>query len=431
MKNLIWLISLLLCLGAFYSCEDEDPVINENTTENENPGENENETPDPVEVVPATPEERQKLLSGVNDFTFEIFKRTCANADAGENVFISPFSVSMALSMLNNGAAGSTREAISSTLGFSDLEIDQINSAYRDVYQNLETLDPAVQLDVANSIWWDALGISPYDQFLDTNQLYYEAECSEEDFRNPATVDVINSWVSDNTDGKIEEILEEITPEEVMFLINAIYFKGLWKTPFDPDDTWESGFQTSDGEWLSVPMMSESGTSRAMYAGENYDAIELAYGDSLFTMTLLRPSDDISAEELAQGFSRTEWENLSQGLGSPFVAELSLPKLELDFEISYGEILSNMGMAEAFQSGANLTAIGTDCGPLKISKVLHKTYLKLDEEGTTAAAVTSVGVAVTSLPPSLRFNKPFLMVLSEKESGAILFIGKVENPSAE
>ncbi len=420
MNKFLSFLFLTIVLAAFCSCEDEEPVVS--------PGDPDI---DPIEQIFATPEEEAELISGANDFCFEIFKRTCVAQEDGENVFISPFSVSMAFSMLNNGARGDSRAAITETLGLGNLSIDQINAAYHDVYQRLIELDPAVQVDIANSIWHDNDGIVVNDGFVQTNETYYDALVTAEDFRNPATVDLINAWVSDNTNGKIESILDEIGAEEVMFLINAIYFKGLWATPFDPELTQESGFITEAGAVEPVEMMSESAMQRATYFTENYKAVELAYGDSIYTMTLIRPEDNLTADQLAEDFNQEEWNTLQAGLSlSPYSNTiLSLPKLDLEYEISYNDILSAMGMGVLFGSSADLTGIGTAGGSLYVSRVQHKSYLKLDEAGTEAAAVTAIGVGVTSAPPSIRFNKPFLMVISEKETGAILFMGKIENPA--
>ncbi len=419
MKNQFLSLLLLAMLGLLFSCEDEDQ-----------PNSNDPD-PDPIDLVNATPEEEAALIKGANEFCFEIFKRTCLAEEDGENVFISPFSISMALSMLNNGAVADSRAALTETLGFEDLSIDQINSAYYDVYERLIALDPAVQLAIANSIWHDDTDIQVHDAFLQTNEHYYDAQVAVEDFRNPATVDLINAWVDDKTNGKITNLLESIDDEEVMFLINAIYFKGLWATPFDPEQTEESGFNTEAGIVEMVDMMSEDNMQRATYSTDDYQAVELAYGDSLYTMTLILPDNSLTADGLLETFSLQEWNSLQAGLTlTPYSnMTLELPKLDMEYEKSYKDILSDMGLADLFTENAQLEGIGNAGGRLHVSRVKHKTYLKVDEAGSEAAAATVVGIGVESMPLGLRFNRPFLMVISEKEAGTILFMGKIENPA--
>ena len=209
-----------------------------------------------------------------------------------KNVFISPFSVATALAMTYNGADGTTKEAMQNTLEINDFSIEQLNQAYKGILDRLPTLDPGVEMSVANSIWWDSTGIYVYPEFIEANTEAFGSELETLPFQDPTSVDIINDWVNDATNGTIPDILEEIDPNEVMFLINAIYFKSSWRFPFDPDHTTEETFFKNDGTTMPVQMMHHHDALPLPFLnGSNFFATDMAYADSVYSMTIIQPHE--------------------------------------------------------------------------------------------------------------------------------------------
>jgi serine protease inhibitor len=375
----------------------------------------------------------KQLIEADGQFSYELFRNTVAWDDE-DNVFISPLSISMALAMTLNGAEGETYDQMRETLHLNGMNTEEINEAFESLIELLTTVDPKVTMRIANSIWYEE-GLLAEEDFLERVRSAYNASVEQLDFMDPASVDVINNWVDLHTEGLIEEIIDEIPPEMVMYLINAIYFKGDWLRQFDADDTRRADFHLETGESVQVDMMSQE-ERFATFFSNDVQMIELPYGDSLFSMTVLLPSDpdmpiDQFVDEKLTAQNLAGWRsNLS--VGSRDVM-LQLPKFEMEYEIEYNDILKAMGMELAFgEWEADFSGIA-DVSPqnLYISEVKHKAFIRVDEEGTEAAAATSVGVGITSMPPSITVDRPFVFIIHERESGTNLFMGKVKNPAAE
>jgi serpin B len=372
--------------------------------------------------------EKQLVESG-QDFSFNLF-RNVVKEDSSDNIFISPLSISVALGMTLNGAKGETFNQMRHTLALEGLDMEAINAGYQSLIKLLQNSDPKVKMEIANSVW-SKQGFPVEKAFTDNLKKYFDAKATELDFDDPAAADAINKWVSDNTNGLIEKIIEGgIPPEMVMYLINAIYFKGDWTYQFDKEKTREQPFYLENGEREMVDMMNQERDFN-IYRSDKVQVIDLPYGDSLFSMTVLMPVNsetplnNFIAENLTQQ-NFNAWISALSSIDSP----LQLPKFELEYEKKLNDILISMGMEDAFNGyKADLTGINPNPG-LYISEVKHKTYVKVDEEGTEAAAVTSVGIGVTSVPQSFSVNRPFIFVIREHNSGAILFMGKVNNPNA-
>lgn len=372
----------------------------------------------------------KQLVEADQSFSYDIFRQTVSYDNEEENLFISPLSISTALAMTLNGAEGETLEQMKQALHVSGMDTGEINEAFQSLIELLVSVDPKVTMKIANSVWHEQ-SLVVEDEFLQRLEDFYNAEVAGLDFRNSGSVDTINSWVNENTEGKIEKIIDRIPPEMVMYLINAIYFKGDWLSKFDKNETRKADFHLESGETVQVDMMSQK-ERYAVNFSEEVRMIELPYGDSLFTMSVLMPGDpemplnQFIEEEITK-------ENLAQWRSNLRVSEvpLELPKFEMEYEITYNDILKSMGMDKAFDEGAADFSGIADVSPqnLYISEVKHKTFVSVDEEGTEAAAVTSVGVGVTSLPPSMIVNRPFVFIIHERESGTNLFLGKVKDPS--
>jgi serine protease inhibitor len=370
----------------------------------------------------------QKLVESSNLFGFNLMQEVVGLSDGG-NVFISPLSVSFALGMTYNGARTTTEEGMRSALQYGDLTADEINQSYRDLIDLLCGLDPKVTMEIANSIWIRE-GFEALQAFIDVNRTFFDAVVEALDFASPGAADVINAWVDENTHGKIEEIVEDpIDAMTVMFLINAIYFKGNWTTEFDPADTQAAPFHAPSGD-TSVQMMHLHAELPYMQT-DAFEAVNMPYGDGLFSMTVLVPKEGQSVYDLV-GSLGANWSAWAAG----FAVEegyLWMPRFELEYETSLNDVLKALGMELAFsESMADFSGINPD-HQLFISNVKHKTYVKVNEEGTEAAAVTSVEVGVTSAPEGfyLRVDRPFLFLIHDAHSQALLFVGKIVDPPSE
>ena len=383
--------------------------------------------PAPVEVRQLSAGEQALVESG-NDFGLNLFREIVAQEPADSNIFISPLSVAMALGMTYNGARGETQEAMQEVLELSGMDLQEVNESYQSLIELLRGLDDDVEFNLANSIWY-ADYFSVEQDFIDLNQTYFDAIVRALDFEDPVAKDIINAWVNENTRGKIETIIDEIPPQMVMYLINAIYFKANWSEPFDKDNTFTAQFTRSDGSQVPCEMMIAN-EKFAYYRGDDFSLVDIPYGDSLYSMTVLLPD---SNENLSAFLADLTEADLDLWLSAMAVRQihLGLPKFELEYKLKLNDVLKALGMEIAFDpTYADFTGINKG-GDLYIDEVMHKTYVKVDEEGTEAAAVTSVGVGLSCMPPSVFADHPFALLIRENHSGTILFIGKITEPRWE
>ncbi|RKX20506.1 MAG: serpin family protein [Candidatus Zixiibacteriota bacterium] len=369
-----------------------------------------------------------KLVKADNKFGFNIFKEI-VNEDKDSNVFISPLSISMALAMTYNGADGNTKQAMASTLELSDLSITGMNESYQSMIELLMNLDPQVIFQIANSIWYRQEYDVEHD-FVDLNRTHFNAEIRALDFNKPNSVNIINNWVDKNTNGKIKEIVQPpIDPQTVMYLINAIYFKGTWTYEFDKKDTRDDKFNLVNGSQVPCKMMVQEKRFR-YFENDEFQAIDLPYGDKKFSMIIFLPKPKVDVNTL---ISMLDSEDFDIWLGrfSKRSGTLYLPKFKIEYGLSLNRALSALGMGIAFTDKADFTKINKR-GGLFISEVKHKTFIEVNEEGTEAAAVTSVGMMKTSVGPTpfvMRLDRPFILMIRENHSRAILFMGKIMEPT--
>ncbi len=371
----------------------------------------------------------QDLVAADNRFAFKIFRELVVQSDPNENIFISPMSIAMALSMTYNGARGSTRDSIQEVLELQGMDIQEVNESYQSLIALLRDLDPKVEFAIANSIWYRA-GLPVQQPFIDLNRTYFDAEVSALDFSDPSAGPRINQWVSENTNGRIDEIVDSpIDPTLVMFLINAIYFKGDWAYQFDRSRTNPALFRRVDGSTSTVDLMN-SGEEMPLwmsYDGSNQIG-ELRYGGGPWRMTIVLPTSHDALPAVLDGLDEAQWNSWTAALDS-IEMSVMLPKFTMEYESSLKDVLSALGMGIAFEPGqADLSGIGGQPGELFIDRVKHKTFLEINEEGTEAAAATSVGIGVTSAPLSFRVDRPFFFVIREALSGSILFMGRIMDP---
>lgn len=370
----------------------------------------------------------KSLVESDNSFGFKLFQNIAA-AEKDKNIFISPLSVSMALGMTLNGAAGSTREAMETTLELSGLTMQEINESYQSLIELLTGLDPKVRFQLANSIWYRQ-GESIEQEFIDLNKTYFDAQVTGLDFGDPDAANVINRWVDDNTNGKIEEIVDaEDLAVDVMLLINAIYFKGTWTYEFDPASTRDDLFSLPDGSQKACKMMMQEGDFQ-YFEDSDFQAVDLPYGDGDFSMTVFLPHPQKDVDSLIAELGQDNWNEWIDGFSQEKV-RLEFPKFILEYELTLNDVLEALGMGIAFTPAADFTGMLKD-GGLWIDKVKHKTFVEVNEEGTEAAAVTSVGMMKgigESDVLSMRVDRPFIFVIREHHSETILFMGKIVEPT--
>ena len=363
----------------------------------------------------------QKLIAGSNAFAFDLLRQINTSGRAG-NVFVSPLSASMALGMTLNGADGSTWTAMHSTLRLGDLARTDVNEGYKSLITLLRGLDKSTEFRIANSIWYEKT-FPFHASFVSESKSFFDAHVQGLDFSNPASVDVINSWVNEATSKKIPKIIDGID-DNVMFLINAIYFKGAWKNAFDKSKTVNAPFYSLDGSTADVPLMTQSEGTRTFF-GENYAAFDLPYGNTAFSMTVVLPDKGVDINAFTENLSESRWAAIDEGMRETGY-DIYLPRFKLTWEKKLSPDLKDLGMGIAFTEGmADFTRMSPSGRQLVISEVIQKTFVEVNEEGTEAAAATSVGIMPTSLPPSIRVDRPFVFAIRERLSGTILFIGKV------
>ncbi|NVO08980.1 MAG: serpin family protein [Bacteroidales bacterium] len=372
------------------------------------------------------PVEANEIISKSNNFGIDLFKKT-ASVEEG-NIMLSPLSASAALTMLLNGCSSSTYNQIQQMLGFEEMNTTDINETYKSLVDQLLNADPDVKLAIANAIWYRQ-GFDVKPPFLNTMQNDFSAHIEGLDFSQQSALTTMNKWASDNTFGKIPKVLDEISPDAVMFLMNALYFKGTWTYQFDKSKTYSENFYKEDNSTVSVSMMHAKFKAN-VYTNANYKAIELNYGRTNFSMIVIVPNETLA--DLFNNFSNEDWNNLTTSFNSNISTtqwDISFPKFQFSYEKVLNDQLKSMGMVDAFDSDlADLSGIFD--AKLYVNFVKQNTFIDVNEEGTEAAAVTTIGVNTTSAGDSNEFivNKPFAFAIRERTTNTILFIGKVVNP---
>jgi serpin B len=409
MKKLSPSLLLIPFLIISFSCSSHDGIVN------------------PFSNKTLTPLDKNVALTS-NLFGINLLK-DINNSEADSNIFLSPLSISSALGMTLNGANGKTYTQMLNTLQLSGNSQAQVNQAYMNLKNILTTADPTVTFTDANSIWCRQ-SVSFEQNFLGVNNKYFNAYIQSLDFTNPASPGIINNWVSENTNGKITQIVGKIIPPEVvMYLINAIYFKAVWEYKFDTSFTTLRPFYLQNGSVVQCKMMNQLNNFN-YYAGLDYQALEIPYGNGNFNMLIILPNNSVDVNQLLSSVNGTMLNQINAGMTQAQKINLYLPRFQVNYNISLMKSLIDLGMVDAFDPfSADFSNI---CKTLKlyITDVIHKTYVKVDEEGTEAAAVTvvSIGAQFVIENPVFSVDHPFIFLITEKNSGAIIFAGKVVNP---
>jgi len=372
----------------------------------------------------------EELIKSDNEFGIDLFKKLLAYQQDNSNIILSPFSAALALAMTYNGADGTTKTAMEESLKKEGFTTEEINMIYKKLMNGLMSVDKNVTLNIANSIWYrDNFYVE--EEFINTNQNFYDAEVRALDFGNPSAIEIINDWVEEKTNDKIKDIIKQISPNTVMFLINAIYFNGIWKYEFDEESTENSDFILLDGSIIEVPTMYLE--EKLMYCeNEIFSSVELFYGAGNYSMIILLPNHDKSTDDIVNELTKETWDAWNNSFGEEEVL-VGLPKFKFEFEDSLNSPLTDMGMGIAFMPDeANFSKINPYYD-IFISMVKQKAYIDVNEKGTEAAAATVVEMELTSIPDKRYFtvNRPFMFVIKEKDTNAIIFIGRVMKPEYE
>ncbi|GFE68719.1 proteinase inhibitor I4, serpin [Chroococcus sp. FPU101] len=368
----------------------------------------------------------QKLTQSNTEFSFKLFSNLVQKSQ-NENVFISPASMILALSLLYNGASGQTQQDMSQALGFIGLSLDEINQGNQALQNALQKNQEQIQLTIANSLW-TRQEVKFNETFLKNSQQYYQAEVSRLNFTDLGSVKTINQWVSDHTQGKITQIIDSIQPEDVLFLINAIYFKGMWQTPFDAKLTTPQTFYLANGKTKQHSMMSREG-EYAYLETEQFQAVKLPYGEGQLNFYLFLPKENSHVNRLLEPLNAEQWKQFT-GQFRRRNGLLAMPRFKLEYETNLNETLKTLGMNRIFQK-ADFSKMTN--ASVEVSEVKHKTFVEVNEKGTEAAAVTSIGIRATSALPSqapftMIVNRPFLCVIQDRQTETILFMGTIVNP---
>lgn len=367
------------------------------------------------------------VIQQSNAFGVGLFARVAA--DEPDNLMLSPLSASVALTMLLNGTDGTTYDQIHTMLGYAPGQsLAAVNASYQSLVSQLLTADDAVELAIANAVFYDSTYQADFvPSFFDTMADAFSARVEALDFTAPSAVGAVNGWASEHTNGRIPRVLDQIDSGLVLFLMNAVYFKGDWTTQFSPARTAPGAFRTAAGTTVQVPMMHGSIPS-LMVAGDGYQALEMPYGRGNFSMVVVLPDTTLPvfAERLAGGL----WDEITAGLDSRESAwtalDVTLPKFTFSFERWLNDDLRALGMTDAFEPDlANLSRMGSG---LFVNFVKQNTFVDVNEEGTEAAAVTTVGVGIVSAPPSFVANRPFVFAVRERTTHTLLFLGQVAQP---
>jgi serpin B len=371
----------------------------------------------------------QAVISASNSFGFALL-RELDRTRADSNIFMSPLSASMALGMTMNGAAGQTVDEMRSALAFGTRTSTEINQSYRSLIEMLRGLDSKVDFRIANSIWYRN-GFPFESAFLTESQQFFDATIAGLDFNAASAPSTINSWVNQSTNGKIDAIIDgPIDPDVVMYLINAIYFNGSWTKRFDKAQTRSEPFTTADGTTAPIMMMRRTGELRVAQTADA-QVIDLAYGGDAYAMTILLPRAGKPIREVVAGLTAESWQAAVANVATTS-AELQMPKFTMRWAAKLNDPLQALGMRQAFApGGADFTRMSQARGhDLYISAVKQKSFVDVHEEGTEAAAVTSVEIGVTSAPAAIRVDRLFVFAIRERLSGTILFLGKLVRPPA-
>lgn len=411
MKRLKTFFFLLCCL-PFAACDKEEPSVL------------------PQKDILSLDEAAEQIGLPGQQFAFDLIHKIAQNAEQ-ENILLSPYSILSTLNMAYNGANGSTKDAMAKVLKQRNLSLSQLNSGYKVIREHLSKQRSGIRFQAANGAFWDNNKVEPFEEFLDRLAINYDAEANQLDFSQPAAVETINDWVKSKTEDKIYQIIENIPLEESLFLVNAPYFQGEWWKPF-PRATIEEAhfFPQGQDEPLEVPFMWQD-DRHFFYEGEDFTAVDLPFADtSAFTMTMLMPREEQTLLDFIGAFNAEDLQKLYDEQLRLDRVLLRMPLFELSYKINLRDVLSELGMEKAFSNtDANFSQLSSTSSNIHLTRVKHQTYLNINDagaDGTQSAPVPPTDGS--NLPTVLSFERPFLILLRDKKTNAIVFIGQIAQP---
>jgi serpin B len=417
MKKTVALLSILSVIFLF-SC-------------NEN-GNNGGSLPDPIHLQLS--EAETEMAKNGNTSAMNFFSVVHELDGAAENIVLSPLSLNMALAMLWNGANGETGQSIQQIMGVGDYSPKEVNGYFKKLRETFVKTDPSTQLSLANSIWY-RLDLPVKTDFINTNKIEYNAEINKIDFTDSQAPTIINQWCSNHTNGLIKEMVKSIPENTVMYLLNALYFKGKWADGygFNQSATKDDVFTKEDDSELTVKMMQQN-SILGYYKDEYLSLTSLSYGNQAFSMVFVLPNSGVSFGNLAAQLKQEDYWKQCLASMTAYDVDLYIPRFKIAYEISLNDALKQLGMGIAFTGNADFSGISDT--PLCISQAKQKTFIEVNEVGTEAAAVTQIGMDLTAAGPppepekvTFRADRPFLFAIRENSTDTLLFLGKIGNPN--
>ncbi len=370
----------------------------------------------------------EKLADANTGFAFDLLKQI-SKEQPGQNIFISPFSVSTVLQMVVNGAAGDTRTEMQRMLKTDELTPTTLNATCKDLNQSLNSQTNVI-LDLANAIWFKKeFHLKP--GFVSVNKQFFQAELDGVDFTKPESAQTINGWADKSTRGKIKDVVSwPFPPATKVILANAIYFKGKWEHPFEKRDTKPQAFHQVGGMEKQVPTMWQHGHF-SYQAGSDFQAVQLPYAGGRLQMCLLLPAINSTPAKLLAGLSNETWRDRILPQFRDHQGTLALPRFKMECDVKLNDPLMALGMKQAFTGAADFSAMADE--PLFVSEVKQNSFVEVNEEGTEAAAVTTVHMVGSAMPRPVELfemivDRPFVFVIEDSETQSILFMGVVYDP---
>lgn len=368
-------------------------------------------------------------VNAANSLGFALLADLAARK-VGENIFVSPPSIFLSLAMAYNGAAGETAKQMAQVLNVDGLGLDRANAGFKSVYEFLESPSTDVELTIANSIWADHR-VRFRSDFLDRGRQIFGAEIRTMNFADPSAATNINNWVAQSTNGKIDKLIDQVPEDAVMYLINAIYFRGTWTRQFDKALTSEADFYVADGKTKKIPFMRSTG-NYAYTKTDAHEVVAIPYGDKRLAMIVVLPARDRKLADLLSDLKPETFSSIVTSLKLQQGTVL-LPKFRSVFETTLNDTLRELGMPIAFdQHRADFSGMSREA-KLFISRVIHKTFVEVTEQGTEAAAATGTEMSITSAPLEEPFvfkaDRPFLYAIRDTQTGMILFAGMMYSPA--
>lgn len=422
-KKFIMILSTLMLVTACGTDHNTSDRLSLNNKDFNRYGQQPPDIPSPLDT---------RIVEASNQFGLNLFQQL-TNVQKGENVFISPISISMALAMAYNGSDAATLDEIASALGWSELGLttEEINGGYFALLQHLTKSKQGIKVNIANSLW-TRKDEQFHQSFLDITQHFYDASIKKLDFSSSDAVSTINRWVEDETKGKIKKIIDgSIDSDAILFLMNAIYFKGDWSQEFKESNTREKSFTRSDQAQVPVQMMIQEGKYE-YWQDKGFQAIRLPYGAGEMNMLIILPDPSNNLDSLIKQIAAnpTAWQqSYSQHKG-----EIQLPRFSFEYESNLNKALQFLGMELAFDPNRADFSKMIDTPPnVYINEVKHKSIIEVNEKGSEAAAVTSIEVSVTSAPLEddkfqMSVDRPFFFAIEDRETGCWIFMGAVNDP---